>query len=223
MEEKNNRKSKKIYMIIIFLIGIVLTTMIITMAILTNNFKILIVVVIAGYIFLICLPLFFHSSRLSAKNEKNVKYDNKKVALYVVIFVVIGLIIMYGIWYMFNKNKLTENELFTAQSIIDYEKCCKKYLGEDTELSIKEIRLYENNQGYKRMVLFKYSLESEEAGDFNNQLFGYIEGIDGKIDKMGDVITDNQLLGSTLKIYWNDIDYEIIDLQKIQKYIDKHK
>lgn len=96
MEEKNNRKSKKTYMIIICLMGIFLTSIIITIAMI--NSKNINIAIISGIIFIFCLLGFFYSSKL---NTKSVKYDNKKVALYVIIFLTISLSIIYGVWYFF--------------------------------------------------------------------------------------------------------------------------
>ncbi len=58
--------------------------------------------------------------------EKKKINSNIRIAIYSTTFIIIALIIVGSIWFLWNKNKLSDEELFIADSIIDYEKYLKK-------------------------------------------------------------------------------------------------
>lgn len=66
------------------------------------------------------------------------------------------------------------------------------------------------------MVLFKCTWNREL-----DKKIGYVELTDGEIEALSDFITDSSLVNSLVDFFWNNMEYESIDVDKIVKYIDK--
>lgn len=74
------------------------------------------------------------------EEKKTTNSNIQPTGVYVIIFIaIIGVIIGIGILFSNNKSKLTDDELFVAESIY-------KYKGNVTDCKIKEIRLYEESE-----------------------------------------------------------------------------